>query len=84
MALKQEIEQALTSAFTPDTLEVINESSLHAGHAGDDGSGESHWRVIVAADELGNMSRIQRHRAIHKALGQGIIGRIHALAIEAS
>jgi BolA protein len=81
MSLEAEIRESLQS-LSPTHLEVINESGLHRGHAGDDGSGESHWRVVVAAPQLNDLSRIARHRAIHAALGKEIIGRIHALAID--
>jgi BolA protein len=84
MGLDKEINDALASAFTTTKLDVINESHLHAGHSGDDGTGESHWRVVIAAPEFANMSRIARHRAVHAALGAEIIGRIHALAIDVS
>ncbi|MFN3664369.1 BolA family protein [Yoonia sp.] len=66
----------------PETLEVINESHKHAGHAGDDGSGESHWRVVIKAAALDDMSRIARHRAVHDAIGPDLMARIHALAID--
>lgn len=82
MGLVDEIRAALSQGLTPETLEVINESHLHGGHAGDDGSGESHWRVVIKAKSLDGQSRIARHRAVHTALGPDIIGRIHALAIE--
>lgn len=81
MTLETEIRHAL-GGLSPEHLEVINESALHAGHSGDDGSGESHWRVVIKAPELDEMSRIARHRAVHAALGKDIIGRIHALAID--
>ena len=81
MALETEIRDALDQ-LAPQHLDVINESALHSGHAGDDGSGESHWRIVIQAPSLDDMSRIGRHRAIHAALGQDIIGRIHALAID--
>ncbi|WP_342070522.1 BolA family protein [Yoonia algicola] len=81
MALETEIRTAL-GQLAPEHLEVINESALHSGHSGDDGSGESHWRIVIKAAPLDDMSRIARHRAIHSALGQDIIGRIHALAID--
>ena len=81
MTLEAEIRHALGS-LSPDSLDVINESAKHAGHAGDDGSGESHWRVVISAPSLQDMSRIARHRAVHAALGPDIIGRIHALAID--
>ena len=82
MGLENEIRAALSQGLSPETLEVINESHMHSGHAGDDGSGESHWRVVIGATSLDGQSRIARHRAVHTALGADIIGRIHALAIE--
>jgi BolA family transcriptional regulator, general stress-responsive regulator len=82
MGLETEIKDAITSGLTPESLEVINESAMHAGHAGDDGTGESHWKVVIRAPSLDPMSRIARHRAVHSALGSAIIGRIHALTID--
>lgn len=81
MTLEDEIRTAITNGLRPAALDVINESHKHAGHAGDDGSGESHWRVVIDAPELADQSRISRHRAVHDALGPDIISRIHALAI---
>lgn len=63
-------------------LQVINESSQHAGHAGHDGSKESHFRIIIQADVFSDMGRLARHRAVHAVLGEDLIGRIHALALE--
>jgi BolA protein len=81
MGLEQQIRDALETAFAPVELVVENESHRHAGHAGDDGSGESHWRVTISAPALSTMSRIDRHRAVHAALGPAIMGRLHALAL---
>lgn len=81
MAVSDEITQRLTEAFAPTVLEVVNESHRHAGHAGDDGSGESHFRVTIRAAAFGPMSRIDRHRAVQKALGD-LNSRIHALALD--
>jgi BolA protein len=82
MQVAGEIENKLQAAFAPDVLEVVNESHRHAGHSGDDGSGESHFNVTIRAAAFGPMSRIQRHRAIHQALGPELIARIHALALD--
>ncbi len=82
MGLEQQISEALQNGLSPTQLQVINESHLHAGHAGDDGSGESHWRVVLAVPTLDGQSRLARHRAVHAALGPDIIARLHALAIE--
>ncbi|MEJ6398454.1 BolA family protein [Yoonia sp. 208BN28-4] len=82
MGLETEINDAITANLAPESLQVINESHMHAGHAGDDGSGESHWRVVIRAPALDNMSRLARHRAVHSAIGPDIIARLHALAID--
>ncbi len=82
MGLETRIGTALTQAFAPDALEVVNESHLHAGHSGDDGSGESHWRVVMRAPAMDGLTRLQRHRAVHAALGPQIIGHLHALSLD--
>ena len=82
MLIEDQISEKLQAAFTPVELQVINESDQHAGHAGHDGTGESHFRVVIRADVFADMNRIARHRAVHVALGKELIGRIHALALE--
>ena len=82
MPVADEIRGKLEGAFSPRDLVVENESHRHAGHAGDDGSGESHFRVTIAANAFAGMSRIERHRAVHAALGPDLVGRIHALALK--
>ncbi|HLQ19691.1 MAG TPA: BolA family protein, partial [Tabrizicola sp.] len=69
MAVKDEIEDRLTAAFAPSVLEVVNESHKHAGHSGDDGTGESHFHITIRAETLAAMNRLARHRAVQKALG---------------
>lgn len=81
MAVSDEITQRLTAAFQPTELVVENESHRHAGHAGDDGTGESHFRVKIRAAAFGAMGRVERHRAVQKALGD-LNTRIHALALD--
>ncbi|MFV0492483.1 MAG: BolA family protein [Pseudorhodobacter sp.] len=83
MAMAELIRTRLEAEFTPQQLEVSNESHRHAGHAGDDGSGESHFAVTIRAEALAPLTRVARHRAIHAALGPEIVGKIHALTIDA-
>lgn len=82
MQLESEIRQRLEAAFQPSRLEVVNESHRHAGHVGDDGSGESHFAVTIRAEALAGLGRVARHRAVHRALGD-VTTRVHALAIDA-
>lgn len=77
-----EIKLALEQAFSPQHVDVIDESEQHRGHAGYAEGGQSHFRVIIRAPVFATMTRIERHRAIHAALGPALIGRIHALALD--
>ncbi|HYJ30694.1 MAG TPA: BolA family protein [Allosphingosinicella sp.] len=81
--LAAEIHQRLRSALAPESLDVINDSARHRGHAGDDGSGESHFTVRIVAAAFAGMTRLQRQRAVNAALADLLSDRIHALAIEA-
>ena len=78
-----EIEQRLRAALAPSRLAVINDSEKHRGHAGDDGSGESHFTVEIEAPAFAGQSRLERQRAVNAALGELLKERVHALAIRA-
>jgi BolA family transcriptional regulator, general stress-responsive regulator len=81
--LAAEIDQRLRAALAPTRLAVINDSDRHRGHAGHDGSGESHFTVEIEAPAFVGMSRIERQRAVNAALRELLQDRIHALAIRA-
>ena len=82
--VQQEIERLLTEAFSPTRLEVVNDSAKHHGHAGDDGSGESHFTIVIEAPAFADRSRLERQRMVNRALGDIPGERVHALAIQAS
>jgi BolA protein len=81
MAMRDRIETRLREVFRPDFIEVIDESERHIGHAGYQEGGESHFRVTLRSARFEGMSRLERHRAVHAALGPEIVGAIHALAL---
>lgn len=78
-----EIEKRLTQALSPMVLNVINDSAQHHGHAGDDGSGESHFTVEIESAAFAGQSRLNRQRMVNKALGDLPGDRVHAMAIKA-
>ncbi|MCA3443303.1 MAG: BolA family transcriptional regulator [Rhodobacter sp.] len=84
MRICDEIHARLTAAFTPTVLQIVDESDQHRGHGGWREEGESHFRVTITSPAFAAMNRIERHRAVHAALGPDLIGRIHALALEIS
>ncbi|MEL6099892.1 MAG: BolA family protein [Pseudomonadota bacterium] len=84
MRVADEIEAKLRTAFEPTEIEVVDDSASHAGHAGAPDGGQSHFNVRIRAAAFGGQSRIAKHRAVHRALGPELIGRIHALALDIS
>ncbi len=84
MSIEQEMKSRLEAAFSPEELNIRNDSHRHAGHAGDDGSGESHFHITIKVDDLVGKSRVAQHRAIYAALGKDLTGRIHAIGITIS
>jgi BolA protein len=90
MSIQAKMENKLAAAFSPQRLDVINESHLHAGHhhvedghvAEFDGTGETHFRVRIVSAAFAGMSRVERHRAVNAALADELKAGLHALAIE--
>ncbi len=84
MRVADEMRSRLEQEFQPHTLEIEDESEKHRGHAGYQEGGQSHFRVTISASSFAPMTRIERHRAVHNALGADLVGRIHALALNVS
>lgn len=72
----------LQAAFTPESLEIEDDSHQHAGHAGAR-SGKGHFTVSIVSGQFAGTSRIQRHRMVYEALGEMMETDIHALSITA-
>lgn len=84
MTTKDVITQKLTSAFTPESLKIVDESHQHEGHAGHRPGGETHFRVYIVSEAFRGKTRVTRHRLINEALAAELADRVHALAIHAS
>jgi BolA protein len=76
------IKSLLTAALNPESLEIVDNSSAHAGHAGTQkGGGNYHVKIIAKAFE--GKSLVQRHQLIYQTLGDLMKQEIHALGIDA-
>ena len=75
------IEQQLRTSLEAQAVEVVDESALHAGHAGARGGG--HYAVTVVSPQFSGRSPVERHRMIYAALGDAMRSQIHALGIHA-
>jgi len=75
--------EVLKRQFAPSLLEVIDESSDHAGHSGATANGmNSHYRVRIASSHFEGLGRVQRHRLVYDSLQEFLDNGLHALAIE--
>ena len=83
MNMRQTITEKLHEAFTPESLDVQDESHLHEGHAGHRAGGETHFRIHIVSQAFKGKSRIDRHRMINATLASELAGSVHALAIHA-
>jgi BolA family transcriptional regulator, general stress-responsive regulator len=83
MNVKERMTDKLTRAFSPASLEVIDDSHKHAGHSGWRAGGETHFSVRIVSAAFAGKSRVHRHREINTALAEELAGGVHALAIEA-
>jgi BolA protein len=77
-----QLRSALEQAFTPTTLELIDDSAAHAGHVGSRGGG--HYRVNIVAEAFRGRSPLERHRLVYAAVAPLLSGgAVHALNIVA-
>jgi BolA protein len=80
----ERMKAALTAAFSPEMLEIDDESHLHHGHAGAAPGGETHYAVRIRSMAFAGLSRVARHRAVTDALAAEFAAGLHALSIEAN
>ncbi len=75
------LRSVLQAAFAPVRLEVVDDSRKHAGHAGAQPGGETHYSVLVVSDRFEGTGRVARHRMVHAVLDAEFAGGLHALAL---
>ena len=76
------IKQKLAAAIETTHIEIVDDSSKHAGHAGArDGGG--HFNLTIVSSQFKDKSLIQRHRIVYAAVDELMNTEIHALSINA-
>jgi len=81
--MQERIVTRLTAALDPISLDVVDESDRHAGHAGAREGGGTHYRVRVVSARFQGLSRVERHRAVYELLVAEFADGLHALALVA-
>ena len=82
MTRQNRIETLLKSELNPSYLAVINHSSSHAHHAGDDGTGETHYDIIIASDMFAGKNRVARQRIVNNLLASEFDAGLHAVSMK--
>jgi len=82
-AVAEAITKKLEAAFTPDELDVVDDSARHAGHGGARPGGETHFNVVIVSPAFAGLSLVQRQRVIYAVLAEELDGPVHALSIKA-
>jgi BolA protein len=79
----ERIRRKLVDAFSPERLEVADDSARHAGHAGATQGGESHFNVTLVSASFSGLGRVERQRRVYAALAEELAGPVHALSLKA-
>lgn len=82
MSIEQRIHSIMTQHFGAEAYILTNQSHKHAGHSGDDGSGETHFHLEIKSDAFKSMSRIEAQRYVYKLLDKEFTDGLHALALK--
>lgn len=78
----ERIRETLERGFAPASVQVVDESGRHVGHAGNpDGRGETHYAVTLVSPAFAGLGRLARSRAVHAALADEFATGLHALSL---
>ena len=86
MSVEQDVKEEMRrrlQALSPESLEIVDESAQHAGHAGAAPGGNTHWRLKIVSQAFAGKPVVARHRMVYQTLGELMQSPIHALAITA-
>src|SRR4030081_3305461 len=83
MSTKDIITNKLRKTFSPESLDITDESHLPEAHAGHSLGGETHFRVYIVSPAFQGKSRVERHLMINATLAGALAGLVHALEIKA-
>lgn len=82
VTIEQSIKDKIEAAFSPCRFELVNESGKHKGHAGDNGTGQTHFKIEIEAEALKGKSRVEAQRMIYSTLDEEFSNGLHALSIK--
>ncbi|MFK7838929.1 MAG: BolA family protein [Bdellovibrionales bacterium] len=82
MSMAEKIKARICENINVDEIEIVNESHLHKGHAGDDGSGETHFKLKVVSSDFKNLTKINAQRLVNKSIFECFNEGLHAVSMK--
>ena len=77
------LRDRLQMGFSPERLDIVDDSHRHAGHSGARTEGESHFTITIVSPAFQGLSRVERQRRVYAALAEELAGPVHALSLKA-
>lgn len=81
MGMEARIREKIAEALAPERLDIVDESHLHAGHAGARPGGDSHFRVAIVSRAFEGLTRVARQRRVNALLADEFASGLHALSL---
>lgn len=81
MKISEQIQSIIEAGLPVYNMEIKNVSDRHIGHAGHDGSGESHFKLMIVSSAFEDKSKIERHRMVNSLLSGLFEQGLHALQL---
>ncbi len=82
MNMEEKIRKALEGSMNIHHLDIINESKLHVGHSGADGSGQTHFKLMIVSDDFNECNRVQRQRMVNAVIQSLFNEGLHSLSYD--
>lgn len=78
----ERMKAKLESRFSPELIEMVDDSDKHKGHSGSSDAGETHFSVTITSSVFLGVNRVGRQRLVMNALSEELAGPVHALSIK--
>ena len=80
--IEERLHEKISDKYGKDNYRLQNESGKHHGHAGDDGSGQTHFRLEISSSRFADMTKITAQREVYNLLSQEFSDGLHALSLK--
>jgi len=81
MDIEKIIKKKIEHELSPMVCEVVNESHKHIGHAGDNGTGQTHFKLLIVSSQFENKNSVARQRLVYSIINEAFSLGLHAVSM---